>query len=228
MPAPAMTLAQAITTTRGYLDDRQLDDAGDGRRWSRDDVIGALQRNLSGCVEDYAQNGGDRFMQEVEVETDSTGEVSLLTYDPLAFHAMLVVVDSNVTFPVRAADPALRGPRDQTARDLIVRLTGRPRMPTVDDDALVGVDGGEVRAWPAFEAWVCMCAALELGVTDNDDRATLEAAEARQQRKVKDTRPMPLNKPFPPKRSHAVMALEYVWFPANGKIRLHLSPSWRW
>ncbi len=165
------TLAQARLFVREYLDDRS------GRRWGDSTVDLALRTALSACVDDYRAEGGDRFDEDADVSTDSTGAVSLASYDPLDVSAVLVDVSGGFV-PVRGGDRYALGQADATARDLRVVLVRHHDVPTDPADLLVGVTVGAARSWPAFDQWICARAALQLGATDDDRRQALRESLA--------------------------------------------------
>ena len=169
--ASQATLAQARSLVREYLDDRGA------RRWDDAAVDLALRAALSACVDDYRAEGGDRFDEDVDVSTDSSGTVSLGAYDPLDVSAVLVSVSGGYV-PLQGGDRRQLGQADATARDLRVVLCRRVDVPTQAADLLVGSTVGAARSWPAFDQWVCARAALQLGSTDDDRRQALRESLA--------------------------------------------------
>lgn len=204
----AVTLSEAVADVRSYLDDRQ------GRRWDANQVRRALHSALSSCVELYAVKGGDRYDVEISRTTDGENGVLLEEEAPLAIR--LVLLDGQWQSPLRAADPSLRGTPDEEDRDLIIRYTAQPALPTADTDYLLGA-----RAWPVMERWVCMRAALELGITDKDQRADLERqAEAKQSEALSSER-TPKSLPWPRGPHRRKPTLRWLWSHETRRITLY-------
>lgn len=218
------TLDEAIADVRGYIDDRL------SRRWTDAQITRALHSCISSCLEDYAARGGDRFDDEVTVTAVGGVGVSLLTLDPLKIRAVLVneVTGGPWTFPLHSADPEIRGTVDTTTRPLLIRLVKRPPMPQLGTDKLIGVVAGESRPWPAFERWVCMCAALELRTTDDDPRNTLASIEQQASDKVLSIARIPQTLPWPRERRRWLWDLRWVFQPRTAQLTLHLAGVRGW
>lgn len=213
--ADGATVKQCVSDVASYLDDTRH------RRWTEDQVIRGLQGALSSCMEVYARCGGDRFDQEVEVTTDGASGVSLREQDPLSIKRVVYSFgDGQWSHPLHAADPGTRGVTDTSNRDLLIRYVPRPLMPTAVTDILVGLIPGDQRPWPAFERWVCMRAARELGIKDKDDRAQLAVAEAKIEREVCATEPIPRMLPWPRNREKRWGELRWLWFAQTGVMTL--------
>jgi hypothetical protein len=215
-----VTLGDAIADVRGYIDDRE------GRRWDRDQVVRAIHSALSSCMELYGRHGGERFDVEAEVTSTSDG-VSLITQDPLAIRHLLLQNSGAGTWttPIHAADPRHRGAPDTSTRTMLVRYMPRPAMPMQDDDVLMGLIPGNQRPWPAFERWVCMRAAMELGITDKDDRAGLHMAEETRRVEIIDTQRIPGALPWPRGARSWWRDLRWVWFPQTAVLKLYITST---
>ncbi len=217
------TLGEAIEDVRGYLDDRQ------GRRWTDAQVTRALHSALSQCVSEYGSRGGDAFDEEINVTTVASVGVSLAVYDPLLIRA--VILSMNVggpwTSPIRRCTIDTRGIPDETARDLLIRIVRRPTLPQETTDMLVGVDVGAARPWPAFERWVCTCAALELRTTDNEPMETLMDVNQRLEEKCLSIARTPQTLPWPRKRRATNYdELQWIYQPRTALLSLHSVLGW--
>lgn len=211
------TLTEAIADARSHIDDTL------GRRWTDAQVTRALHSCVSSCIEEYAARGGERFDEDVEVDTDASGEVELLTYDPLTIRSIVLAVDTaGWTTPIDECDAASRGMPDLTERTLKIRLVKRPPMPEAGSDLLVGVTSGAMRSWPAFDRWVCMRAAQELGTKDDKVRAALDLVEAKKRTEVMSIARIPKKLPWPRARNARWWwDLRWLWTPRTAVLSLH-------
>jgi len=174
----AMTLAEARTRVLQYLDDPN------NRRWSTAEVDAALKFALSYCLTTYATAGGRRFVVEHSVTTSaSTGQVSLTSQLPMNVLGV-VVVEANITTRIKPIRRRDRDVKDLVARSLIVEVMTEYDLSATSGHPLVGVGATAANTWPAFDEWVCVAAAKNCGVKDNDKRPGLIMLEQEQARAV--------------------------------------------
>jgi hypothetical protein len=221
----SITLDEAIADVRSYIDDVRA------RRWTPAQVTRALGGALSECVEEYAGKGGDRFLEDIDVQTTATtGAVSLFAYDPIDVRAVLVRPSASAVanFTIRRGDTAALGALDSQARRLRLRITRRPLLPKSGTDLLVGGEDGKARAWPAFERWVCMVAGLDLLPKDNDPNLTLMRRESELRAKVLETVRLPSSLPWPREQRHTWANLRWHWKPREAVIELRNASVGGW
>lgn len=209
------TLVQAIADVRGYIDDSE------GRRWDRDQCKRAIHSALSGAMELYGRTGGDRFDVEGSFSAVGADGVSLITENPIAIRQVLIADGADGwTWAVRAADPAVRGVADTSTRTLTIRYMPSPLMPEHDDDVLCGLIPGVQRPWPAFERWVCMRAARELGIKDKDERSELHAAEAKLEAECLAMERTPRALPWSSGRPGRFGDLRWLWLHQTATLKI--------
>lgn len=167
-----LTLLQARAKVLQFLDDAS------NRRWSDAQIDDALTDALSTCINRYALSGGDRFDLEVTGTTSaSTGSVSLSAVLPARIKQVAVVV-GNTTYRLTQKDPLRRGYADLVARDLRVLYVREYALPTDTGHPLVGVGATAANSWPAFDKWLCLEAANQLGLKDLEQKRLMILREA--------------------------------------------------
>lgn len=165
-----LTVAEAQTRVADLLDD------GNNVRWPLTKVTAGLKAALSACMMDYVGAGGTAFD---EVVTGTTAAGLLTVTDPLQHIRSVQVVTGVRRTPIRPVqlqdiemvDPAARSVRLVGIREWVV--------PSTTSNLLVSNNAVTGPSWHAFDQWVCVQAALDLGIFDNDKRPGLEAAWAR-------------------------------------------------
>lgn len=213
--ADGTTMVKAIADVRSYIDDRE------GRRWDREQCVRAIHSALSQCMEHYARAGGERFDVEESITTVGTTGVSLIEQDPLTIRTVhLTDASGGWRVRLRAADMGQVYTPDTETRYLVLRYVPRPKLPQQDDDVMCGLIPGTQRPWPAFERWVCMRAAMELGITDKDSREDLYAAEDRLRVEVTSADRIPKMLPWPRPSAARYGDVRWRWFPGTAVLSL--------
>lgn len=155
-----LTLAEARTKTGQFLDDAS------NTRWTTAQVDDALTDALSQCLTRYAQDGGDRFDLEFSGTSSATdGTCSLSSVSPLWIKQVGVVV-SPTTYRIPPKDAMRRGYADLNARSVLVLYVREYALSSTASDPLVGVGAVAANSWRAFDRWVCVEAAYQLGMKD--------------------------------------------------------------
>lgn len=150
-----------------------IDDAGN-KRWTSAQLDTALSGALNRCLTDYVSAGGDRFDLETTGTTSATtGALSISSVVPFLVKQVAVTVGST-TYRLPAKAPVRRGYSDLTARALTVLYVREYALPTDTTHPLVGVAAVAANTWRGFDDWICVEAAAQLLVKDDDARLRLE------------------------------------------------------
>lgn len=156
-----ITLTQARTNVR-----QLLDDAGTVSRWTDAQVDAALGDCISGCLNRYASEGGDRFDLETTGTTSATdGSLSLSSVSPLLIK-QVAIVSGTLAYRIDPLDPVRRGYPDLVARSVRVLYVREYDISSTAGDPLVGVGAASANTWRGFDKWVCHEAACQLSGKD--------------------------------------------------------------
>lgn len=187
----------------------------------------ALRASLEQCLSDYTAGGGDRFDEDVDVTTDTTGSISLVEYDPIAVRGVQVIPDTTgALFPIEPGALPEAGLPDNQSRNLRIRLVRSFRIKDKPDtsDLLVGLSDGKALSWSAFDEWVCARAALKMGVKDNEMRESLLAIGEDLRASVMAQKRIPQNLEWPQQQVRLLfrqlaMGLRWGWTPRTRTLR---------
>lgn len=202
----SMTLANARLLVQEHLDeDSTLSDP----RWTTTQIDTALASALSTCLADYISAGGDRFTETISVSTTS-GSVDLSSYNPSRIDGV-AYISGQTRFPLRAAKRLGLFQDDTSDRSLEIALTRHLDLPTTTSHPLIGIGATEVNSVPMFANWVCLRAARQLKIKDDERSAAVEALEATVQDAVIKHARVPQSFTFPCTRRNALNDLAWVY-----------------
>tara|TARA_R110000868_G_scaffold130444_4_gene340104 strand:- start:95 stop:754 length:660 start_codon:yes stop_codon:yes gene_type:complete len=199
----AHTLAAARDSVR-----RLLDDDGSNQRYATSAIDQALQDALSRGLSDYASAGGDVFDTEASVAT--VAGVATLTGPIILVRSVQISVGNSrhTVRPMRRVDRRLV---DVSVRTLLVELVRDYVLPTNTAHPFVGDGATPANSWHGFDMWCFSMAALQLGITDNDQRPGLNDLEQRLRSDVMRRANAPISRPMPDSESHS-------WMPSIGYV----------
>lgn len=176
MAVSQMTLSQARTRLRYYLDDTET---GDPERFSDAELGGYLEDAVSHCVRLYVSWGGTRFLEAVQSALNSSAAIDLSTYDPIDIVTASIVRDGD-RYPLPYVPKGERGraPSGPTSLTVEVMLHRHPTFPAADDEYLIGLGSTSRPSFRSLDNWVCLNAALMASVKDAERRAEIKDIEA--------------------------------------------------
>lgn len=206
-----LTLADARTVVADHLDDASND------RWSSSQIDTGLSFALSQCIDEYLSSGGDRFDELLDTTSNTSGEVSVSTQDPLVIKGVTMLQGSRY-WPIKAFPVEQKNIIDDTARTLQVRYVRRFNLPTTTTHKIVGNGATAGNSWDAFDHWICIKAAIFLSAKDADPRPELHKIAEDLRYSVMSHTKVPRSVPFPTARPYISKSYGWVWHQNAKKI----------
>lgn len=211
-----MILSDARSLVQEYLD------AASDPRWDSANIDDALEGQMSLTLNEYTEGGGERLLEIVSVTTDSTGKVDLSAYDPMHIRSCAIVRNGRRYILGRtSAMERVDAAKADTLEVIMMRKWG---VSTNALDPLIYSAAATANSWDAMEHLICIRAAIELAVKDEDTRKALKALEARYLRGVMSTTSAHGARPMPGRR-RVRSPYTWAWLPGEQAIQMCLGRS---
>jgi hypothetical protein len=219
-------MAQTVADARGNVS--QFLDDPNNIRWSTTQIDAGLATALSACVSAYVSAGGSAFNEEASFTTSSTGLASLSTVAPLLdIRGVQGSFGSGTNTTFTAIPAALRADRYMLAQSVYTLSIVYVRdfaLSTTTTHPLVGNGATAAASWPEFDMWICMKAALLLGIKDNDQRPMLANLEAQARQnvlnRINTPKAYPLSLPRNAPQLWAMLSYVYTTSPTAPTLQL--------
>jgi hypothetical protein len=218
-----LTLTQARTRVLRLLDEPNgvTGTSRNNPDGSFADIDLALGFALNGCLSRFCTSNSRFDLEDTGTTSATTGTIDLSAIPRLIVKGVAVTI-GNTLCKIPEKQPIRRGYPDFNARAVTVTYVREYAIPTTASHPLVGVGSAAANSFPAFNEWICLCAAIHLMPTDNDQRDRLDIALARTEADVGSRPSTPQSGPWPRMEANrfAFIDLQWQWKPSTGFLYL--------